>query len=218
MYEENVVKAGQMSGTARKNLVALIPETADYLANTEIDRVSLILIIESVLGAWRERLDCFDCAHLSLPTRTAIAEAIDNARKLLTERRYDALVDELYYIDVMLEGNEVVEIDDPCTEAEFERELMITPIDQVLTYLVCMNDFEGYMPIDGESPADYVRRLDFEEYPEELIRRIDMGGLVIIQEPSESHVVDTGCVDETQVSKRRENDQIPETDQVDEVI
>ena len=204
MYEENVVKAGQMSGTARENLVALIPETADYLVNTEIDRVSLILIIESVLSAWRERLDCFDCAHLNSLTRTEIAEAINNARTLLTER--------------LLEGDEVVEIDDPCTEEDFERELMITPIDQVLTYLVCMNDFEGYMPIDGESPADYVRGLDFEEYQEELIRRIDMSELVIIQEPSESPVVDTGCVDETQVSKRRENDQIPETDQVDEVI
>lgn len=123
MYDEKTVKVGQMSETARENLVALIPETADYIANTEIDSVSLTLIIESVLNAWRARLDSFNCAHLSIQTRTEITKAIDNARVLLTERRYDELVDEIYCIDVAMEGGEVVEIDDPYTDEEFERDM-----------------------------------------------------------------------------------------------
>lgn len=123
MCDENVVKTGQMSIAAKRNLVALIPETVDYLANTEIDRVSLVLIIESVLSAWRSELDSFAHAHRSALTRTEIAKAIDNARMLLTERRYDDLVDELYCIDVRMEGDEVVEIDDQYTEEEFERDM-----------------------------------------------------------------------------------------------
>lgn len=135
MYDEKTVKVGQMSETARENLVALIPETADYIANTEIDRVSLTLIIESVLNAWRARLDSFNCAHLSIQTRTEITKAIDNARVLLTERRYDELVDEIYCIDVAMEGGEVVEIDDPYTEEDFVRDMkqMIECDDRMLS-------------------------------------------------------------------------------------
>lgn len=135
MCDENVVKTGQMSIAAKRNLVALIPETVDYLANTEIDRVSLVLIIESVLSAWRSELDSFAHAHRSALTRTEIAKAIDNARMLLTERRYDDLVDELYCIDVRMKGDEVVEIDDPYTEEDFVRDMkqMIECDDRMLS-------------------------------------------------------------------------------------
>lgn len=157
MYDEKTVKVGQMSETARENLVALIPETADYIANTEIDRVSLSLIIESVLNAWRARLDSFNCAHLSIQTRTKITKAIDNARVLLTERRYDELVDEIYCIDVAMEGDEVVEIDDPYTEEDFVRDMkqMIECDDRMLSDAI-----KHYAMIVEEFTVNFVNHHD----------------------------------------------------------
>lgn len=95
---------------------------------------------------------------------------------------------------------------------------LITPIDQVLTYLVCMNDFYGFMPIDGESPADHAMRIDFEEYQLEMIRRIEMHPIVIGVEAPERPVVTSCNPSETQMSKACKSDQIPETGRVDEVI
>lgn len=95
---------------------------------------------------------------------------------------------------------------------------LIAPIDQVLTYLVCMNDFYGFMPIGGNSPADHAMRVDFEEYQLEMIRRIEMHPIIIGVEAPERPVVTLDEPSETQVSKTRKPGQIPETGRVDEVI
>lgn len=95
---------------------------------------------------------------------------------------------------------------------------LITPIDQVLTYLVCMNGFYGFMPIEGNSPADHEMKREFDEYQLEFIHNIEMHPIVIGVEAPERPVVTPGNPSETQVSKAWKPGQIPETGRVDEVI
>lgn len=95
---------------------------------------------------------------------------------------------------------------------------LITPIDQVLTYLVCMNDFYGLLPMEGNSPADHEMKREFDEYQLELIRNIEMRPSIINVEATVSPVVARGESRGTQVSKTRKSGKIPETGWVDEVI
>lgn len=95
---------------------------------------------------------------------------------------------------------------------------LITPIDQVITYLVCMNGFYGFLPIEGNSPAEHEMKLEFDEYQLEFIHNIEMHPIIIGVEAPERPVVTLDEPSETQVSKTRKPGQIPETGRVDEVI
>lgn len=95
---------------------------------------------------------------------------------------------------------------------------LITPIDQVLTHLVCINDFYGFLPMEGNSPAEHEMKREFDEYQLEFIHNIEMHPIVIGVEAPERPVVTSCNPSETQVSKACKSGQIPETGRVDEVI
>jgi len=95
---------------------------------------------------------------------------------------------------------------------------LITPIAKVLTYLVCMNDFYGFLPMEGNSPAEHEMKHEFDEYQLEFIHNIEMHHIVIGVEAPERPVVTPGNPSETQVSKACKSGQIHETGRVDEAI